>query len=79
MTKITLFTIIISCAAWLPFSQLQAQCTNPLACNYDATATEDDGSCVYFDTDIFALGEVMHTTTFVPNDDCPGGLDLANA
>lgn len=79
MTKTTLFSIIICCAGWLLFGQLQAQCTNPLACNYDATATEDDGSCVYFDTDIFALGEVMHTTTFVPNDDCPGGLDLANS
>jgi len=56
-----------------------AGCMDAMACNYDATATEDDGSCVYFDTDIFALGEVMHTTTFVPNDDCPGGLDLANS
>lgn len=23
-------------------------CTNPFACNYDASATEDDGSCEYF-------------------------------
>ena len=25
-------------------------CTDELACNYDAEATEDDGSCIYADT-----------------------------
>ena len=24
-------------------------CTDPAACNYDAYATQDDGSCLYFD------------------------------
>ena len=35
----------------IPIPQLQIMgCTDPLACNYDATATVDDGSCVYATT-----------------------------
>ena len=56
-----------------------AGCTHALACNYDVTATEDDGSCTFFDTDIFTLGEIMYTTTFVTNESCPGGLSLEYA
>ena len=31
-------------------------CTDPEACNYDATATDDNGTCSY--PEIFVLGDV---------------------
>lgn len=35
--------------SWPTNANPDAGCTDPTACNYDATATEDDGSCLQFD------------------------------
>ena len=43
---------------WLPvFSWGQEGCTDPLALNYNASATANDGSCVY-DQSIYTMGAV---------------------
>ncbi len=32
-------------------------CTHPMACNYDVEATEDDGSCIFFESDVVTADE----------------------
>jgi hypothetical protein len=54
-------------------------CTDPLACNYDSTATIDDGSCTYPDTTATIF---TNTSVYYPNNgwnaynvSCPGCND----
>ncbi len=61
--------------AWY-FSEAAAGCTNASACNYDASATADDGSCILLgapcdDGDAFTLGDV-YTDCAAPNFGCQG-------
>ena len=51
-------------------------CQNPAACNFDATATDDDGSCVFVgdacdDGNALTLGDV-YTNCALPNFGCQG-------
>ena len=32
-------------------------CTHPMACNFDEAATEDDGTCVFFESDVVTVDE----------------------
>ncbi len=41
------------------FSVLAGGCTNPDACNYDPTATEDDGTCFFGNCDFYAANDVV--------------------
>ena len=61
--------------AWY-FSEANAGCTNAAACNYDAAATADDGSCILLgspcdDGDALTLGDV-YTDCAAPNFGCQG-------
>lgn len=61
--------------AWYATSAV-AGCTDAAACNYDATATEDDGSCIVLgspcdDGDALTLGDV-YTDCAAPNFGCQG-------
>lgn len=41
------------------FSVLAGGCTNPDACNYNPTATEDDGTCFFGNCDFYAANDVV--------------------
>lgn len=59
----TTFILIMACIALMGVSCKKKGCTNPLANNYQITATEDDGSCT-FDDPAAATEPTGFTPTF---------------
>jgi len=53
-------------------------CTYPVACNYDADAQDDDGSCEFscwFDENVCANGTVWNATLQQCVENCPSDVD----
>lgn len=51
-------------------------CTNSLACNYQNSATVDDGGCQYSENNDFELGSTMFLGVSNPQNGCPDGISL---
>jgi hypothetical protein len=62
MKTVKIVVMFVSVLTLLTACQKEKGCTNPLATNYDANATDDDGSCLF---DASPAYEIPTTYTFV--------------